>query len=263
MKTYHAFIVALALLAGCSGSGSDSTPLAENIYANGYRLAKVTSTLNFSSNNSKSTIDYAYNFSSNEITVTRFSPGEDNEPSISKLKIDRSGRLIGGSYDYSLGTFISGTTEYAIRYDAAGKVIEHAESQFDMFTFNYTDKLLDNIVHRLSSSVYTHKFTYDAQGRRTSSLDGVVSVTTHYDYNLAGQISSANEIDQFGEQLFSYEFAYDLNGNHISTLAYTARGELFSTDVYTYEVSAEPIFNHGIMRQAIEPFEATNGTYVR
>ena len=90
-----------------------------------------------------------------------------------------------------------------------------------------------------------------------------MSVTTHFEYNTAGQNSSAVEIDQFGKELVWYEFDYDPNGNHVSTLSYTPFGVLFSTDVYTYEASAEAIFNHGIMRQKIEPFEATKTTFVR
>ncbi|MGQ7846037.1 hypothetical protein ACUNV4_16260 [Granulosicoccus sp. 3-233] len=35
------------------------------------------------------------------------------------------------------------------------------------------------------------------------------------------------------------------------------------TDEYTCEASPETVFNQGIMRQSIEPFEATNATFVR
>ncbi len=263
MKFHYAVLISSALLAGCSGSDSDSVSSAQNIYANGFRLARLTSTLNYASGDRTTITDYEYDFSKNDITITRSMVGEEDEPRISKLEIDRAGRLVGGSYDYTFGTLVSGTTNYDIRYDSEGKVIEFHESQYDNFTFNYTDSLLDNIVHRLSSSVYTYRFTYDAQGERTSSLDAVVSVTTHFEYNTAGQLSSAVEIDQFGKELFSYEFGYDPNGNHISTLSYTPFGVLFSTDVYTYETSAEAVFNHGIMRQNIEPFEATITTFVR
>lgn len=263
MKNYCAVFLSAILLPGCSGSGSDSGSLADNQYANGFRLARLTNTLNYVSDERVTIIDYDYDFSTNEIVRTRSRLDEDDEPTVSRLEIDRAGRLIGGSYDYTFGSFLGGTQHYDIRYDAEGKVIEYAESQYNRFTFNYSDSSLDNVVHYLSSSVYTFELTYDAQGLRTSSTDAVTSVTTHFEYDRAGQLSHATDIDQFGKELFSYEFGYDLNGNHVSTLSYTPFGELFSTDEYSYEASQETVFNHGIMRQQIEPFEATNISFVR
>ncbi len=263
MKILIAVSIGLLLLTGCSGSQTDTTSQAPNIYANGYRLVKSTNTLHYASDDRLLITDYDYDFSGKEITITKWVEGEVEEPRVSRLYIDDAGRLTGGSYDYNLGTFINGTSNYTIRYDTEGKVIEYHESQYDNFTFNYVNGLLDNIVHYLSSSVYTFDFTYDAQGQRTSSLDAVTRETTHFEYNTEGQIASALDINQFGEELFSYEFGYDANGNLVSTLSYTPFGQLFSTDVYTYEASPEPVFNHGILRQAIEPYEATNASFVR
>lgn len=261
MKICYAVMVVLVLLSGCSGSGSSA--VSTNNYANGFMLVRLADTLNFSSDDRTSITDYEYDFANREIIVTRTPADQGDEPTTSKLDIDRAGRLVGGSYFSSLGSLFSGTTTYDINYDSEGRVIEYRESELDRFEFNYLDGNLDNIVYFLSNSVWTYRFAYNAQGMRISSRDGVTSETTHFQYNAAGQISSAQVIDQFGRELFSYVFTYDSNGNHVSTLAYTPSGTLFSTRLYTYEASPSTVFNHGIMRQKIEPFEATFGRYVR
>lgn len=261
-------LVELVLLTGCGGSNDttdselDSDGRAANIYANGYRLVKFDSTLNFLTSAPVTTTTYEYDFADKEIIRTRISDEED-EPQVSVQLLDDAGRLIGGSYDYSLGTLISGTTDYELRYGPNGNVLSYSESAFDNFSFAYTDERLTRITHFLSSSVYTFDLNYDTNGVRTSTVDAVTSVTTHFTYNDKGQPISAQEIDQFGDELFSYDFDYDVHGNHVSTLSYTPFGVLFSTDIYTYEESLETVFNHGIMRQQIQPFETTNINFVR
>jgi len=276
MKICYPIILLLFVLGGCSDSGSSGQPgsssqsgtgnppsAASNIYANGFRLANATRILNFSSEDLTTTWQYAYDFTNKEITITRTPSDPEAEPVTSTLEIDGAGRLVGGSYSSGSGPFSGGLTTYAIRYDSMGRVIEYFESEFDNFAFNYSDNQLDNIVHYLADTVLTHRFTYDAQGRRMSSQDPVTSETVQFEYNAAGQIASGKVIDQIGRETFSYVFSYDANGNHISTLEYTSSGTLFSTNLYEYEASANSVFNHGVMRQLIEPFESTNGTYVR
>ena len=207
--------------------------------------------------------DYDYDFENSTITLSRTTSGDDAEPELSTLLIDDAGNLVGGSFSFSFGQITNGETDYELSYNATGMVVEYRESQFNITTFNYIDDQLDNIVHQLPGLVTTHRFEYDAQGQRIASTDGVTSVTTSYLYNAEGQLTSANEINQFGEELVSYEFAYDENGNHISTLTFTSIGTLVSTETFFYEASSETVFNHGIMRQAVEPFETTNAVYVR
>ena len=200
---------------------SGTTPLPKNVFHNGFRLATQSKSRYYAGDEPESITEYKYkykykykyDFSNNEITITSSSLDEENEPKISKLYIDQSGRLVGGSYDYEFGTSFSGTTNYNIRYNGEGKVIEYAESQYDISTFNYVNGFLDNIIHQYLPSVfdptgsaYTYKFTYDAQGKRTSSQDGVTKRVTQFEYNAVGQISRAVSIGQLGRQLFSYEF---------------------------------------------------------
>lgn len=262
-------IMGLAALTGCSGSKETtdseltSDALPANIFANGYRLAKLNSTLNFFSTNPVTTITYEYDFPNKEIIRTVEASEEDDEENVSTLYLDEAGRLIGGSYDYSLGTFLSGTSDYTLRYGPNGNVLEYYESEFDNHTFNYTGDMLTSIVHYLSASVYTFDLNYDANGVRTSTVNAVTQQTTHFTYNSQGLPVSAQEIDQFGDNVFSYVFDYDEHGNHVSTLTYTPSGGLFSTDIYTYEESPEPVYNHGIMRQKIELLETTNIYFVR
>ena len=267
-KTIFPILLGLIILTSCSGStdttdsemATDNQPT--NIYANGYRLVKFDNTLNFLTSAPVKTTSYEYDFAAKEIIRTRISDEED-EPQVSVQRLDDAGRLIGGSYDYSLGTLISGTTDYEIRYGPNGNVLSYSESEFDNFSFAYTGEMLTRITHFLSSSVYTFDLNYDTSGVRTSTVDAVTSVTTHFTYNDKGQPINAQEIDQFGDELFSYDFDYDVHGNHVSTLSYTPFGVLFSTDIYTYEESPETVFNHGIMRQQIQPFETTNINFVR
>lgn len=269
MKFVFSIIVVLAILTGCSGSNkstdselaSDDLPM--NIYANGYRLVKLTSTLNFLSSDPVTTTTYEYDFANKVIIRTVVNPDEEDETQVSTQLMDEAGRLVGGSYDYSLGTTISGTTDYELRYGPFGNVLAFSKSNFDNYSLTYSDNLLTRIVHFLSSSVYTFDLNYDVNGVRTSTVDAVTSVTTHLTYNEQGQLVSALEIDQFGDELFTYDFDYDVHGNHVSTLSYTPFGVLFSTDIYTYEESPETVFNHGLMRQRIEPFETTNIYFVR
>ncbi len=260
-------LLLLLVLGACGGSDSPRSDTnsafinaAPNIYANGYRLAQHTSTLDYSSSSEPTTRNYAYDFTNNQITITRTQ--EDEEPRISQLLIDRAGRLIGGSYDYTFGSF-GGTTNYTLLYNSLGQVISYADSIYDYHEFRYEQGLLDNIEHFLSNTRWTFTFSYDANGVRLSSTDAVTSETTHFEYNDKGQIVSAMDIDQFGKAGFTYEFEYDEPGNLVLTKSYTPFNQLFSTDTYVYEESEEQIFNHGMMRQQIEPFEATNATFVR
>ena len=234
-----------------------------SLFANGFRLARRTSELNVQGFERTTFTDYDYDFENSTITLSRTTSGDDAEPELSTLLIDDAGNLVGGSFSFSFGQITNGETDYELSYNATGMVVEYRESQFNITTFNYIDDQLDNIVHQLPGLVTTHRFEYDAQGQRIASTDGVTSVTTSYLYNAEGQLTSANEINQFGEELVSYEFAYDENGNHISTLTFTSIGTLVSTETFFYEASSETVFNHGIMRQAVEPFETTNAVYVR
>jgi len=209
------------------------------------------------------TTTYEYDFPNKQIIRTVEASEEEDEEDVSTLYLDETGRLIGGSYDYSLGTILSGTTDYTLRYGADGRVLEYSKSQFDIYSFFYTGDLLSRIVHHLSASVYRFDLNYDVSGVRTSTVNAVTQETTHLTYNSQGLLVSAQEIDQFGDNGFSYVFDYDEHGNHVSTLSYTPFGVLFSTDIYTYEESPEPVFNHGIMRQKIELFETTNIYFVR
>jgi len=268
-KIVFLIVVGLLNLTGCGGSkettnaeiASDALP--PNIYANGYQLVKLTSTLNFLTADPVTTTSYAYDFANKQIIRTSEKTDEEDETRVSMQLIDDAGRLIGGSYDYSLGTIVSGTADYEIRYGPNGNVLAYSKSEFDNYSFTYSGDLLTRIVHFLSSSVYTFELNYEVNDVRTSTVDAVTSVTTHFTYNEQGQAVSAQEIDQFGDEIFSYEFDYDVHGNHISTLAFTPFGALFSTDLYTYQESPEAVFNHGIMRQQIQPFETTNINFVR
>lgn len=260
MTIYHALIIGIALLTGCSGSNPDPAPLEKNIYANGFRLSKATNTFG-----SRVIVrNYEYNFSNNEILIKKSTVGEDDAPDISKLNIDRSGRLVGGSFNFEPTGPIGGfTSEYDFLYDEEGRVIEYSNSPDNVSTFNYVDGLLDNVAYRILNTTYTHRFTYDAQGVRTSSQNGISLASTQFEYNTLGQLSGAIGINSAGRQFMMYELEYDANGNHISTITKFIDGDVLTTDVYTYEASPETVFNHGILRQKIEAFEVTSARYVR
>lgn len=273
VKLTAVLLVAGSLLTGgCGGSnGGGTTPeetaaaAAPNLFDNGYRLVRHISEFSYTTKLSVS--EYNYMFESGQINRKRYKqePGSDVEEdeSISVLYIDAAGRLSGGSYDYTFGTTVSGTTNYELDYNEQGQLTRFSESPLDRFSFIYDNGQLDKIEHRLTSDLYVYDYTYDSSDRLQSVTSGVTGEIKTFLYDQNNVNSGISSVDQFGNQKFTYNFEYDSFGNLVTIETISPLGALFSTERFEYESSSEKIFNHWKMKLIVEPFDMVTINFVR
>jgi len=260
MKISPTVFLLLSILLGltaCGGSSSGSSSPASsgpNVYSNGYRLVKHTSEAFFRT--ALLVSEYEYQFDNGIIIKESYrqEPGSDIKVDVdtSQLNIDSAGRLIGGRYDYQLGI-----TDYKLEYNDQGQVISFSESELDRFDFIYSNGRLEQIEHKLVDDFYIYDYRYNTDNTLQSVTDGLKTEVNVLLYDENNVVSGISKEYQSGGQINTYNFEYDSNGNLVTIERISPIGELFSTDRFEYVSSTETIFNHWIMRLAIEPFEMT------
>ena len=280
---YSIVLAAIFLLASCSGSGestgttSASTPQdstqnateidplnadasgGPNLYQNGYMLVRATLSGNSPFGGYDKLFDYAYVFEENKITMIETDLDEaDSEPETSTMLLDGNGRIIGGYYPESV---VDRTVRYTLKYNEFGQVAnvqisEEAILVEGSFDYEYIDSRISRVKQTSEDGTVFHELAYDASGNRTTATvpfggDGG-SFRAEYSYDDEGVLISAKMFNVFGIHVWTGSFSYDDNNNLVRVDIVFEEG-FTETSTYEYAVAPQPVYNHGIMRQAINP----------
>lgn len=239
-----ALLLVAVLTTACSGTNGEDS-VAPNKFSNGYRLSKIT-TDNFLFDQLDAAITYEYSEDSRTITRTsvRNSSNGDAEVFIRRLMLSSNGLLM------QRETIQDEPFTVQYSYNSNGDLVKYS-SPSKTQTISYENgnitEIRDNIDHTIT-------FHYGANDRLESVKDSVTSVTTAFTYNNLNQIVTATETDQFSVIGFIYELAYDDVGNLIKMTTIRRFGDVYQEDVYEYEATDAPTYNHPMFRWVVQPY---------
>lgn len=154
------------------------------------------------------------------------------------------------------------TVSYNVAYDVDGLVESTELSEESLmangiFTYRYLAGTLDSITQATEDATVVHQFTYDENSNRIESIvtraDGTGNFfRIEYAYGANGMLDSTKLYNVFGYNIRDAKFFYDKNGN-LERYEDYLEGNLSSTIEYDYIESTEQVFNHNLMRLAIDP----------